>query len=233
MIDYQKLYSLQDRVFDTLEDLLEGFYLTGGTCLSRFYLHHRFSDDLDFFISQTPDFSPKLQRIYHKLKEFFRIDESLTLEADSYTRIWITDPIPMKIDFVNEIPDHWVECNAYKNIKIDTPANILANKLGTIVSREEPKDVFDIVSIAVNYSYNWIEVYKQAIKKQIMNETDIAMFLNSFDVKLLENSTWLKDNINLSDFREKLNIIINDFILGKDNSLGLDKTSITAAEVIL
>ena len=26
-----------------------GFYLTGGTALAEFYLHHRYSDDLDFF----------------------------------------------------------------------------------------------------------------------------------------------------------------------------------------
>src|SRR5476651_2540907 len=25
------------------------FYFTGGTCLSVYYLHHRFSEDLDFF----------------------------------------------------------------------------------------------------------------------------------------------------------------------------------------
>src|SRR5258708_17660707 len=31
------------------EPLLKDFYLTGGTALSAFYLHHRLSEDLDFF----------------------------------------------------------------------------------------------------------------------------------------------------------------------------------------
>ena len=29
--------------------LKKTFYLTGGTCLSEFYLRHRYSEDLDFF----------------------------------------------------------------------------------------------------------------------------------------------------------------------------------------
>ena len=232
MTNYQQLYKLQDSFFASLGDLLEGFYLTGGTCLSRFYLHHRYSDDLDFFISGVSDFNERLQRIYHKLKELFEIDESLTLQADTYTRFWIIEPISMKIDFVNEIPGNWCACNDYNKIKIDGPANILANKLGTIVSREEPKDVFDIVSIAENYSFNWIEAYKQAIKKQIMNETDIALILSSFQIKLLENCSWLNEPVDLSDLRKKLDAIINDFILGKENSLGLGKTPLTEAQVI-
>jgi len=30
------------------------FYLTGGTTLSRVYLHHRYSDDLEFFVNDVP-----------------------------------------------------------------------------------------------------------------------------------------------------------------------------------
>lgn len=29
--------------------LSRNFYLTGGTALAGFYLHHRYSEDLDFF----------------------------------------------------------------------------------------------------------------------------------------------------------------------------------------
>jgi hypothetical protein len=39
------------------------FYLTGGTALSRCYLNHRYSDDLDFFINQAPDFKKQAQRV--------------------------------------------------------------------------------------------------------------------------------------------------------------------------
>ncbi len=48
-MDYAALYRLQDEVLAELVTLGTGFYLGGGTALSRFYLQHRYSDDLDFF----------------------------------------------------------------------------------------------------------------------------------------------------------------------------------------
>ena len=36
-IDYVKLYALQDRVLDKIFSFEHDLYLTGGTCLSRFY----------------------------------------------------------------------------------------------------------------------------------------------------------------------------------------------------
>lgn len=46
-----RLYPLQDEVLKIVNDQKTGFYLTGGTALSRGYLHHRLSDDLDFFVN--------------------------------------------------------------------------------------------------------------------------------------------------------------------------------------
>jgi len=31
------------------KEICHRFYLTGGTALAEFYLHHRLSEDLDFF----------------------------------------------------------------------------------------------------------------------------------------------------------------------------------------
>jgi hypothetical protein len=36
-------------LFNEEKSLYKKFYLTGGTALSEFYLHHRLSEDLDFF----------------------------------------------------------------------------------------------------------------------------------------------------------------------------------------
>jgi predicted nucleotidyltransferase component of viral defense system len=42
------LYPLQYKVLEIVAELPVDFYLTGGTALSRAYLNHRYSDDLDF-----------------------------------------------------------------------------------------------------------------------------------------------------------------------------------------
>ena len=53
---FDTLYPLQDEVLAVLAGLETGFYLTGGTAASRLYLQHRFSDDLDFFVNDQPEF---------------------------------------------------------------------------------------------------------------------------------------------------------------------------------
>ena len=45
----ERLYPLQDGVLIIVRDLKLPFYLAGGTTLSRFYLHHRFSYYLNLF----------------------------------------------------------------------------------------------------------------------------------------------------------------------------------------
>lgn len=47
--DYKKLYQLQDKVFKVLSGHFDNLYLTGGTALGRYFLNHRYSDDIDFF----------------------------------------------------------------------------------------------------------------------------------------------------------------------------------------
>ena len=64
--DYKKLYQIQNKVFKSLKPVLAGFYLTGGTALGRYYLNHRFSEDIDFFINADPGFKDKLFIIGNK-----------------------------------------------------------------------------------------------------------------------------------------------------------------------
>lgn len=52
-LKYQKLYAQQDKILSLLSKMDTGFYLTGGTCLHRFYLNRRYSDDLDFFCNDS------------------------------------------------------------------------------------------------------------------------------------------------------------------------------------
>ena len=62
-MDYKILYNLQDKVLKIVFDTEQLFYLTGGTCLSRFYQEKRYSDDLDFFTNASPRYSFALRNI--------------------------------------------------------------------------------------------------------------------------------------------------------------------------
>jgi predicted nucleotidyltransferase component of viral defense system len=51
------------------------FYLTGGTALGRFYLNHRYSEDLDFFVNNNPDFAKHILFIKNELQKEFKMQE--------------------------------------------------------------------------------------------------------------------------------------------------------------
>lgn len=55
-----------------------GYYLTGGTALAELYLHHRYSDDLDFF-------TRKQDRLDQDFGHFLDLIPSLGLTVSSKT----------------------------------------------------------------------------------------------------------------------------------------------------
>jgi hypothetical protein len=107
----------------------------------------------------------------------------------------------------------------YKYGRIDSPVNILANKLTALIGRDEPKDIFDIIYFSLNYSFNWMDIFHHAKQKAVINELDVEQRLVSFPVEWLENVNWLNKPIDLNFARESLKQIADDFLLGKPNSL--------------
>ncbi len=68
MSDYTKfytrnLYPLQDGVLGCVSSSNTPFFLTGDTALSRYYLQHRYSDDLDFFVINDAHYSYHVEKI--------------------------------------------------------------------------------------------------------------------------------------------------------------------------
>ena len=148
--DYAKLYLLQDKFLSWW--LTQGFpfYLTGGTALGRFYLNHRFSEDLDFFINADSQYPFFISELKSKILSRFTVNVQQWLFADDYTRFFIIeDETTLKIELVNDVSYYIGKPAVYEYGKIDTPINILSNKLTALVSRDEPKDIFDIVHLLI------------------------------------------------------------------------------------
>lgn len=141
-----KLYPFQDTVLQSIGSLTTGFYLTGGTALSRVYLEHRYSDDLDFFINDVADFQAQVESIIGFLKkDKWRFD--LGARANDFIRIFLQhDDLRLKMDFVNDIEAHFgklLESALFP--RIDNWRNILSNKICAL-SRQEAKDFADIIA---------------------------------------------------------------------------------------
>jgi predicted nucleotidyltransferase component of viral defense system len=81
---YTRLYNLQDRFLQWFVSLDLPFYLTGGTALGRFYLNHRYSNDLDFFVNNDPFFNDHISTIRKNLEKQFTVDIHNSLFSDDF-----------------------------------------------------------------------------------------------------------------------------------------------------
>lgn len=140
---FNKLYPLQDKVLKVINDLNTGFYLTGGTASSRAYLHHRFSDDLDFFVNDNENFILWADRIINSLNKYSEWKIEILLKENRFVRFsLVQENVSLKMEFVNDVPSHIGSIIKHDVLgRIDNPENILANKLTALIGREESRCV--------------------------------------------------------------------------------------------
>lgn len=229
--DFRRLYSLQDKFLQWWSGMEYPFYLTGGTALGRFYLNHRYSEDLDFFINKNSEYQRYIKELVKKINGSFETDTDISLFTEDFTRIFIKDgEIKLKIEFVNDIEYYAGKVAVYRYGFIDTPVNILSNKLTAITNREEPKDVYDILKIAENFSFRWPEIFYHSKQKALINELDVAERLTTFPVEWIEEVSWLDLKPDRQVTSRKIRQIADDFLFGRDNSVGSKKPPIEEAK---
>ena len=146
--DWKALYRLQDQVLVHLKRADHGFYLTGGTALSRGYYQHRYSEDLDFFANDASDFELWRDRCFQTLlaastAEGWRLE--VILRDVRFGRAVVHGDVPLKLEFVNDVPFRVGVPWPHPALgALDTKENILANKITALVDRQAPKDMADI-----------------------------------------------------------------------------------------
>lgn len=232
--DYKKLYQLQDKFLVFWKTLKLPFYLTGGTALGRFYLNHRYSEDLDFFVNQDDEFNEYIKVFARYIEKKFAVDKKETLRYDTFARFIInTNVTQLKVEFVNDVEYRSGQANNVYFGKIDTPLNILSNKISTIINRDEPKDMFDIIHLALNYKFNWKEVFFETKEKNIINEIDAEQRINSFPIALFDKVDWFIEKPDYTIFSKYIQQIADDFITGSDNSLSKTNIDIADAKIII
>lgn len=194
-IDYKKLYDIQDEVLTAVFAVEKEFYLTGGTCISRFYQPKRYSDDLNFFANASNRYSFAVRRIKQALQDKFPL--LAEVEAKDFTRFRIDGFL--QVDFVNDLAHrHNDIVITDRGYLIDSVENILANKLTAVIGRDNPKDVFDIYLIDKFYPVSWEAILVSAHRKAVFSDEDLLVRLRSFPASLLSeikliDADFLKD----------------------------------------
>lgn len=135
---FEVLYPVQDEVLRLLASV-------GGTAASRGYLQHRFSDDLDLFTNDEPDFPLWADRLIQLLEQTgWRV--VVTTREARFVRLTLTvGGIDLKVEMVNDVPARVGTTQIHPTLgRIDSPENIFANKISALIDRREPKDFADI-----------------------------------------------------------------------------------------
>ena len=214
------LYPLQDKVFELLTALPVDFYITGGTALSRAWLNHRYSDDLDFFLNGSGNFKIQTETVIGKMPELNLKFEILQADADFARLVLYLENASLKIDFVNDIPFRTgipVATGLYRFT--DTMENILSNKISAL-PRFAVKDLVDIVFICHELSFDWSRIIDDAFKKDMwVNPVEIAKVIDDLPVSALDEINWINTPPEPEWFKRQLDIIVRDLLQGSANSL--------------
>ena len=137
------------------------FYLTGGTALSEYYLHHRLSEDLDFFTEEVVDkiwlnsLAKKVGRTLNAKKD---IQESFNRNLVYFTAA--SEIIKTEFTY---FPFSQIEKAKLKTgLKIDSLTDIAVNKFFTIYQKPSARHFIDLYLILTTKEYNWDELWKLA-----------------------------------------------------------------------
>ena len=76
---------------------------------------------------------------------------------------------------------------------VDTIDNILSNKITAVLGRDEPKDIFDIYTIAVSESIDWGKIIKYAATKLSFQKEDLLYRLDIFPKYMLKKLKLIDD----------------------------------------
>jgi len=142
---FDRLYPLQEEVIAVLSATETGLYLSGGTAASRGYLQHRFSEDLDLFVNDDSSFGLWAARFIDRLAQS-EWQTRVQLREARFVRLEVTSGgTTLKIEMVNDVPAHIGNVTVHPRLgRLDSPENILANKLTALADRDEPKDLADV-----------------------------------------------------------------------------------------
>lgn len=179
--------------FSSQPELTRNFYFSGGTALSEYYLHHRKSEDLDFFCLE--EFSPTMITPFIKNAKSILKYKSFDFQ-NSYNRnifhLIFPNNKTLKLEFTY-FPFGQVEKPKNINgIKVDSLMDIAVNKVFTISQNPRGRDYFDLYFILKNQP-----------------EWTMSMLLKMAKIKF----DWHVDPLQLGSQLKRVNELMDDPIL--------------------
>jgi hypothetical protein len=140
-----RLTPLQRELLEGFFDRRSDFYLTGGGALAGYYLGHRQTEDLDLFSGPGPDLADAARTMTDVAQDLGASVATRSAHGD-FRRLMVTRGdeecvVDLVIDRASVIDPHKPVVGT---VRLDTLREIAANKICTLVSRSEIKDLVDL-----------------------------------------------------------------------------------------
>ncbi len=134
--------------------IANSFYFSGGTALAYYYLHHRKSEDLDFF--SEVEFDPQAISVILKSMQSQLGFESYDYQ-NSFNRnlffLRFHEGYILKLEFTYYPFSHVEPPIQRDGLLVDSVIDIATNKLFTIAQKPRGRDYFDLYMIIQKYGY--------------------------------------------------------------------------------
>ncbi|OGC14861.1 hypothetical protein A2246_04000 [candidate division WOR-1 bacterium RIFOXYA2_FULL_37_7] len=147
----------------------KNFALAGGTALELYYLHHRFSFDLDFFSTsyELEEIDSLVVELQKALDAPLKLENELSLPQKAkirfYTAMFDNLERPLKLDFVQDVFFKKPKIEKFKGVRVYSAENIYMQKIIAISGLEpeidevgkelmhgrmQARDVFDLYMLS-------------------------------------------------------------------------------------
>ena|SRR3990170_3596950 len=174
-------------IFSSDKNFKSNFYLSGGTALAEYYLHHRYSEDLDFFTEKEID--PISIQVFLK-----SISDKAGIKNIDFQQSFNRNIVFLHFD--NEIikteftyyPFTQIETpEEIEGIKIDSLIDIAVNKTFTIYQKPKSRDFIDLYLIIKENDLSFSDLRKKARIKFDTHMDPLQMAQQLLEVDNLED----------------------------------------------
>jgi hypothetical protein len=190
------------------------FFLTGGSALSIFYLDHRLSYDLDFFTMNPVDWH-YINNITIDIAQTMGADITKIVSSDLFCRYeLIRNDEKEIIDFIIEkVPQLEATKNKFDNIIVDTINEIGINKICTLVSRSEIKDIIDLYFLS-KQGFDIIANVENAQKKDAgIDPAMISFLLSQITIHSISDYDFMIKDVTVEEINEFIQDLLSKLSL--------------------
>ena len=181
------------------EPKLGSFYLSGGTALAGYYLHHRESDDLDFFVRDVFDM-PFVHSFILRLKGDLHASEVRFERLYDRNQFFFVMPDgELKVEFTVYPFEQLEESSVVGGLRVDSLRDIAANKLMALIDRFDPKDFVDIFFLLQEFGLDAVRA--DAEKKFGVTLSDMALGQEFAKVRRVEALPKMKKPLDVQELK--------------------------------